>query len=132
MKKINFQDQTLHKQLRLWPDNAYFVPMFEHVEQANLGLIKVAPLQQQQKHFHKQGADIFIITAGKGVLHYGDVCGESGKLLNEMSMAIEVGDVYFVEPYQMHSLENISENEALLLLNIAPSSHGGTDSFDLN
>ena len=131
MKKINFQDQNLHDGLILWPDNAYFVPMFNHVDEANMGLIKIAPQQQQQKHYHKQGADIFIVTAGEGMLHYGRVCKETARLLNEKSMPLTAGDIYFVEPHQMHSLENTSKTEDLMLLNIAPASHGDIDSFDL-
>ena len=131
MKKINYEGQDLHEGLILWPDNAYFVPMFNHVEHANMGLIKIAPRQQQQKHYHKQGADIFIITAGEGMLHYGDVCKTSNKLLNEKSMSLVAGDIYFVEPHEMHSLENTSKTEDLMLLNIAPASHGDIDCFDL-
>ncbi len=131
MKKLNFLDIELHNKLVLWPDNAYFTPMFEHVDEANLGLIKVAPQQQQQKHYHKQGADIFIITAGRGILHYGDICPVSGVLSNEESMNVEAGDVYFVAAYQMHSLENTDLKDDLMLLNIAPATHGDVDSFDL-
>ena len=129
MKKVNFLDINLHKKLTLWPDNAYFTPMFDHIDQANLGLIKIAPLQQQQKHFHKQGADIFIVTEGEGVLYLGDVCEKSGQLSNESAISVTAGDVYFIAPFQMHSLENTSKTNDLMFLNIAPASHGDTDSF---
>ena len=51
------------------------------------------------------------------------MCKDTGTLNNEQSVNVEAGDVYFVEPYQMHALENSSDNENLILMNIAPASH---------
>ncbi|MBE8167521.1 MAG: cupin domain-containing protein [Shewanella sp.] len=129
MEKVNFLDSQFQTKMKLWDDNAYYEDLFTHIPEACVGCIKVAPMQIQQKHYHKQGADIFVVNSGKGTLYYGDVCPDSGTLINENEMSIEAGDVYFVAPYQMHSLENVSNSEPLVILNVAPSTHGEVDSF---
>ena len=131
MKKFNFKNRQQLQPLLSEKHNKISGVLFDHVAEANLVYFAIRPGMSQVHHYHKQGADIFIITNGNGTLRYGDVCPETGVVTNNQSMKVARGDVYFVEPYQMHALYNDSNSKELVFLNIAPASHSAQDSFDL-
>ena len=86
--------------------NVEWQVLFDHVEDANVGLLALNPGEAQVSHYHKEGADIFIISEGEGVLQYGDVDPETRDLSNPSELAVKKGDIYFAAPWQMHALVN--------------------------
>jgi len=104
--------------------------MFNHLPAAGFTYAFLEPKEAQKQHFHKTGMDIFIIQAGSGVVHTGDIHKTSLDLSNRQTTELKKGDVYFIDIYQMHAIENTG-SERLVWLNIAPLSHGDEDLYIL-
>ena len=131
MKKLNVSHQNFLSHYLTVKQNRTSAILFDHVDDANLAYIALHPGMSQSHHYHKEGADIFIITRGNGTLRYGDVCPDSGLVSNLQSVRVTEGDVYFVEPLQMHALYNDSDSNELIFLNIAPKGHAEADNFEV-
>ena len=107
-----------------------YITLFNHIpEQASIfGLLK--PKTAHVKHYHKEGCDIFLITKGNGLLHYGDV-DKQGKLISETTVPIKEGDFYYISTYQMHAIDNTGDTD-LCWVNIAPITHEDVDWFPIS
>ncbi|CAA0106981.1 Oxalate-binding protein [BD1-7 clade bacterium] len=124
MKKLNiYADST---EAINGTDNTQWSALFDHEPLANVARIRLQPGIVQDRHFHRNGADIFIIIEGQGRLIYGDVSTKTEALVEEKSLEVARGDVYFIDPFQMHALENTGKND-LVWLNIAPGDHADID-----
>lgn len=131
MKKFNYLNESKLKSAITEKHHQFSGVLFDHVDDANLAYIAIKPNMSQSHHYHKEGADIFIIISGVGTLRYCDVYIQSGCVSNTQSTKVKSGDVYFVAPYQMHALYNDSSPNSLVFLNVAPNGHNQKDNFDV-
>ena len=97
--------------------------LFNHLPHASFVYAQLEPGESQYPHYHKTGMDIFIIQSGSGVVHVGEIERDTLKLINVTEYPIKAGNVYFIDIFQMHAIENTGQN-VLEWLNVAPSSHG--------
>ena len=104
--------------------------MFDHVPENNVSYLYIEPGETQRRHYHKLGADIFMITDGTGLLHWGKVDPDTDQLIEGEVIPVKEGDVYFVDPCHLHSLENTGLT-TLRWVNIAPGNHGNEDQFEV-
>jgi oxalate decarboxylase/phosphoglucose isomerase-like protein (cupin superfamily) len=91
----------------------------------------IQPGMQQHLHYHEAGGDIFLVLQGAGTLVTAELSADKSKHVNEINQAVKAGDLYSIKPFEVHSLKNIG-NEDLVILNIAPSSHGDTDLIEVD
>ena len=90
----------------------------------------VHPGDSQHLHYHKAGGDIFLILHGHGTLITGQLGPNGYSMLGEVSQEVKSGDLYSIKPMEIHALRNTGTVD-LVILNIAPTSHGTSDCIEV-
>jgi mannose-6-phosphate isomerase-like protein (cupin superfamily) len=93
-------------------------------------LMSIKPGMQQHLHYHRAGGDIFLILHGSGTLITAALDHDGQGRINETSQTIKAGDLYSIKPLEIHSLRNTGDVD-LVILNIAPSTHGDEDCIEV-
>ena len=86
---------------------------------------EIGPRKRVGAHYHDQGAEIYQIVEGQGVIHIGKPTGE-GRTNWISATAVKKGDCFTIQSGEVHQL--INDNDArLVALFGCPKSHLSTD-----
>ncbi len=86
-----------------------------------LGRIVIPPqtIYDEKNHYHKKLEEMFYFMKGEPLL-----------LIGDKKIRVKEGDVYTVEPNEVHNLENDTEEEVWILFNKSPAIKG--DRFEVD
>lgn len=90
-------------------------------------LYKIEPGQANYPHYHHEGGDIFLIVAGEGELLTCDIVPPATTIAMDalIRRPVQTGAYFHVDAQCLHWIRNLSEDQPLYYLNIAPLSHEG-------
>lgn len=90
--------------------------------------IRTLPQGEQPPHYHRAGADLFIILSGTGQLYRAQYDEKANKCFNQSMAIVSAGDYYEIPPLEVHWLRNSGKDD-LVYINVAPYEHAQTDVF---
>lgn len=97
--------------------NCYFRRLMPWKEVADSdwgsGIARIEPYNATTPHKHNQG-EVFIILEGSAIIH-----------IEDKSEYVSAGDMVYIEPNKIHSLENIKKDKTLVMLCIWWHEKGG-------
>ena len=87
-------------------------------KQQSLAFSVISPGKYSAAHYHKASTEILYILEGKGELH-----------IDENKYSVETGSVVLLEPDEVHSLYNMSDEDDLKLLAIMAPPWRASDAY---
>lgn len=99
-------------EIREWAGPGYLAP----AENQSLAEATVAPGESTAAHHHGEAEEIYLVTAGEGIVRVGDEERE-----------IRVGDAIVIPPGEVHSLRNTGTTDLIVACaSTPPYSHADT------